>query len=48
MKSDRSGYFPLGLALGLGVGAIFRNPALGALLGMVTGLIISTSGRKHS
>jgi hypothetical protein len=48
MKPDRSAYFPLGLALGLGVGAIFGNPALGALIGMVTGLVISTTGRKHS
>lgn len=46
MKSDRSVYFPLGLALGTVFGALFGNPAAGALLGMVTGLVLSTSGRN--
>jgi hypothetical protein len=48
MKSDKSAYFPLGLVLGAGLGASFGNVALGALLGMTTGLILSTSGRRRS
>ena len=48
MKSDNSLYFPLGLVFGAGLGALLGNPELGALLGMVTGLIFSDSGRQQS
>ena len=48
MKSDKSAYFSLGLAFVAGLGAMFGNLALGALLGIVTGLIVSTSGRNRS
>ena len=49
MKTDKSTYFPLGLVLGAGCGVLFGNVALGALLGMTTGLMFSTAGgRKRS
>jgi len=41
MKS-KAAYFPLGLVFGLGLGSLFGNPALGALLGMLGGLVISS------
>lgn len=41
MKTDRSAYFPLGLVYGVAVGALLGNAALGSLLGMLTGLIVS-------
>ncbi len=47
MNTDNSAYFPIGLVLGMVLGALFGNPAVGGLLGMVTGLIISTSSRKQ-
>lgn len=47
MKSSKAAYFPIGLVLGLGVGALLGNSAIGALLGMLTGLIISASGRRQ-
>lgn len=46
MKTDRSAYFPLGLVCGVGFGALLGNAALGALLGMVAGLVVSAGGRQ--
>ena len=48
MKSDSPVYLPVGLVLGTALGALPGNPALGALLGMVGGLIIRTSGPDRS
>jgi len=50
MKPNRAAYFPIGLVLGTATGALLGNAALGALLGMLTGVISSTSacGRNGS
>jgi hypothetical protein len=48
MKSDRAAFFPLGLVLGAALGVLCGNPALGALLGMLTGLVIASSGAQRS
>ena len=45
MKADKSAYFPLGLVFGAGLGALFGNLALGSLLGMTVGLVLSARGR---
>ena len=48
MKSDKAAFFPLGLAFGTALGALWGNVGLGALLGMLTGLVIASSGAQRS
>ena len=45
MKS-KSAYFPLGLVFGLGVGALLGGAAVGALFGMLAGLVLSSGERQ--
>ena len=48
MKSNKAAFFPLGLAFGAALGALWGNAALGAAFGMLTGLIIASSGSQQS